>query len=90
MSATGARSQNFDGTLNERRYAVFINERHNRETPDDYRADPPTDAIGRLAIMAHSALSGRSARVRGEFHHASPRATRRMPCSEFHLTRERS
>jgi hypothetical protein len=42
-------------------YAVFTNERHNRETPVDYRADPTRGAIGRLAIMTHSALSGRSA-----------------------------
>jgi hypothetical protein len=33
-------------------------------TLNDYRADPATDAIGRLAIMAYSAMSGRRAAVR--------------------------
>jgi inorganic pyrophosphatase len=35
-----------------------------KETLNDYRADPSTDAIGRLAIMAYSAMSGRHAAVR--------------------------
>ncbi|SIT48207.1 hypothetical protein BN2475_950031 [Paraburkholderia ribeironis] len=59
---------------------------HKRETPNDYRADPRTGGIGRLAIMAHSALCGRTVAARGEIQASTMHAARaHAPYAVFRL-----